>query len=144
MLNGFYHSGQEKLTTLDNGIIFGSLSAAAMVYPDLVKEYYSKSADFNTQPLTALNTVFAQDGVFIYVPKNTRSDKPFQIINLLHSHENILDNHRNLFILEENSNLDIVICDHTLNATSFLTNSLTEILRRTEFRARHHQDAEPA
>ena len=31
-----------------------------------------------------------------------------------------------MFILEENSSLDVVICDHTLSDTPFLTNSLTE------------------
>ncbi len=127
VLNSFYHHRQaEKLSTLENGIIYGSLSEAQKRYPELVRKHYAHYADYKTQPLTALNTAFAQDGVFIYVPTNVRCDKPFQIINLLHSPDKILDQHRNLFIVEENSSLDVVICDHTLTATPFLTNSLTE------------------
>ncbi len=126
VLNGFYYGKQDKLSRLGNGIIYGSLSAAAREYPDLVRKHYARYADHKAFPLTALNTVFAQDGVFIYVPENVRTDKPFQIINLLHSKDRILDQHRNLFVVEENGGLDVVICDHTLTSTSFLTNSLTE------------------
>ena len=126
VLNSFYDPKQPKLSTLENGIIYGSLSEAAKTYPELFRKHYARYADYKSFPLTALNTAFAQDGVFIYVPKNVRSDKPFQIINLLHSGEKILDQHRNLFIVEENSSLEVVICDHTLSSTAFLTNSLTE------------------
>jgi Fe-S cluster assembly protein SufD len=35
--------------------------------------------------------------------------------------------HRNLFILEENSEAKVLICDHTLSTHEFLTNSVTEI-----------------
>ena len=31
--------------------------------------------------------------------------------------------HRNLFILEENTQASVVICDHTLSRPNFLTNS---------------------
>ncbi len=126
VLNSFYYSKGQKLSTLDNGIIYGSLSEAARKYPDLVRKHYAKYARYD-ESLSALNTAFAQDGVFLYVPENVKNDKPFQIINLLLSGDKILDQHRNLFILEEGSSLDVVICDHTLSPTSFLTNSLTEI-----------------
>ncbi|HYW96003.1 MAG TPA: Fe-S cluster assembly protein SufD [Bacteroidales bacterium] len=126
VLNSFYKSKDEKLTTLKNGIVYGSMNEAARVYPDLVQKHYAKYADYKTEALTALNTAFAQDGIFIYVPDNVRSDKPFQIINLLHSNKKLLDQHRNLFILGKNSSLDVVICDHTLSGVPFVTNSMTE------------------
>ena len=31
--------------------------------------------------MTALNTAFASEGAYIYVPKNVEVDKPIQIIN---------------------------------------------------------------
>ena len=36
-------------------------------------------------------------------------------------------NPRNLFICEANSQLKLVVCDHTLSANKFLSNSVTEI-----------------
>ncbi len=34
--------------------------------------------------------------------------------------------HRNLFILEENSEAEVIVCDHTLSTSNFLTNSVSE------------------
>jgi Fe-S cluster assembly scaffold protein SufB len=53
-------------------VIVDSLSHAAGKYPDLVSDYYSKIADPEEDAVTALNTMLAQDGLLIYVPKNTR------------------------------------------------------------------------
>lgn len=127
VLNGFHYSPIRSLIKLDNGIIYGSLLSASNEYPELFKKHYSKYADFKNDGITALNTGFSRDGVFLYVPANVRAEKPFQIIHLLLSDEPQMVQHRNLFILEENSGAKVLICDHTLSTHEFLTNSVTEI-----------------
>ena len=96
-------------------------------YPDLFHKHYSHYADTSADGLVALNTLFAQDGVFIYVPRNTVVEKPLQIINLSHSFKNLRITRRNLIVAEENARVNIVVCDHTLCKQSYLANSLTEI-----------------
>jgi Fe-S cluster assembly protein SufD len=127
VLNGFYYNHSEELTTLKNGVVFGSLRSAGNRYPELFEKHYAKYATFVNDGVTALNTAFAQDGVFLYVPKNTVCEKPFQIIHLLLSSKAQMVHHRNLFILEENTGAKILICDHTLSSHEFLTNSVTEM-----------------
>lgn len=127
VLNGYYLHRKEGLTTLDNGVIYGSLKAAAKKYPDLVSKHYGRYADHTSDSLTALNAAFAQDGVFLYVPSNQKPERPFQIIHLLLEERDIMVQHRNLFILEENAEAEVLICDHTLSTHAFLTNSVTEI-----------------
>jgi Fe-S cluster assembly protein SufD len=127
VLNGFHVGPGEPLTKLENGIVYGSLKSASHKYPELFKKHYSRYSDFSNDGITALNTAFAQDGVFIYVPKNTVSDKPFQIIHLLLSDDPQMVQHRNLFVFEDNSRAKILVCDHTLSTSEFLTNSVTEI-----------------
>jgi len=128
VLNGHYYtSSGEKLHEDEQGIIFGSLAEAWNRYPELVEKHYAKHADFNNDPFVALNTACARDGVFIYIPENQKPKKPIQIIHLLLSTENELVQHRNLFVAERNSSADIIVCDHTLSAHLFLTNSVTEI-----------------
>jgi Fe-S cluster assembly protein SufD len=127
VLNGFYFNTSEELTILTNGVIFGSLRAAGKKYPEIFAKHYAQYAGFTNDGVTALNTVFAQDGVFLYVPKNTICDKPFQIIHLLLSNEAQMVHHRNLFILEDNAQARVLICDHTLSNHEFLTNSVTEM-----------------
>ena len=125
VLNGFYY-GDTKLTE-ENGVIFGSLAAASCKYPGLFEKYYNKLADNQTEGVTALNTAFVQDGIFIHIPKSVALDKPIQVINFLYNEEDSLVQTRNLFVFDENSNAKVIICDHTLSSNRFLTNSVTEI-----------------
>ncbi|HNV80257.1 MAG: Fe-S cluster assembly protein SufD [Tenuifilaceae bacterium] len=127
-LNGFYLSNPHPISEFENGVIVGSLAEAAKKYPNVVGKYYnSLSGNDADDGLVALNTAFAQDGVFIYIPKGVRVDKPVQIINLLMSDEQQLVQYRNLIIAEEGSQVEIAICDHTLSPEKFLSNVVTEI-----------------
>jgi len=127
LLNGWYHSDKKPLSELENGVIIGSLAEAARTYPELFKKHYGKYATTDKDGLIALNTAFAQDGLFIHIPKGVVLEKPIQIINILLEEKDLMVQHRNLFILEEGSEAKIVVCDHTLSTNNFLTNSVTEI-----------------
>jgi len=126
VLNGFYYSS-DRQGTLPDGMIICGLNEASVKYPALFEKHYSKYADTSTDGLVALNTLFAHDGVFIYVPDNTELIKPLQVINLSYSDRNLRITRRNLIVAGDNSRAAVVICDHTLSNQSFLTNSLTEI-----------------
>lgn len=126
VLNGFFAAGLQ-VNGLPDGVVVCSLSEASVKYPDLFEAHYSKYADTSFDGLVALNTLFAQDGAFVYIPKNVTVEKPIQIINLSHSFKNLRITRRNLIVAEENSNCDIVVCDHSLCNHGYLTNSLTEI-----------------
>ncbi len=125
--NGWFVSKDVPLITLGNGIIMGSLAEALKKYPDLVEKYYSKYAGFENNSLTALNTAFAQDGIFIYVPDNVQSHKPVQMINVVQAEQSIFLQSRNLIILGKNSSLSIVHCDDSYNHQASFSNVVTEI-----------------
>lgn len=128
VLNGFFYSTNgEALVEQENGVIYGSLKEAIKRYPALVEKHLGKYADKNNDPFVALNSAYAMDGIFLYVPENIVLDKPVQIINLLLSDDNEMAQHRNLFVAEKNSQVELIICDHTLSNHLFLTNSVTEI-----------------
>ena len=149
VLNGSYYHPDNELTTLKNGVVFGSLRAAAKKFPDLFKKHYAKYASCVNDGVTALNTAFALDGAFLHIPKNIACDKPFQIIHLLFSDQSQMVYPRNLFILEENAEAKVLICDHTLSDHEYLTNSVTEIyagpnsnLDLTRIQNEHNQAAQ--
>lgn len=127
VLNGFYLPNPNRLQVLDNGIVIGSIIDAAAKYPHLFEKHYNTQAENNVDGLVALNTAFAQDGVFIYVPKGVVCTKPIQIINLLMSDENLLVQYRNLIIMEESSQANVLVCDHSLSPKRFISNVVTEI-----------------
>lgn len=127
LLNGFYPTVKDKLRQLPGGIWIGSMTEAAVKFSDQIRKHYNKYITGNTDGLVQLNTAMASDGVFIYIPEGVVLNKPIQIINLVQSDEDIFNQHRSLIVAEKNSDVTIIVCDHTLSPNKFLTNGVTEI-----------------
>jgi Fe-S cluster assembly protein SufD len=130
VVNGFYYH-DNKFNDLPEGVIITSLAQASVSYPGIFNAHYGKYVNTEEDSLAAMNTFFAQDGVFIYIPPNVKMDKPVQIINLCFSFKNLRITRRNLVIAEKGSELQLVVCDHTLCKRKYLSNSLTEIFAGT-------------
>lgn len=126
ILNGFYYKHNRPID-LPKGVILCGLGEATKKYPELVEKHFGKYADSNVDSMVALNSMFARDGIFLYVPRNVVIETPIQIINVGYSFKNLRINRRNLIILEDNAQASVLFCDHSLCAKSFITNSLTEI-----------------
>jgi Fe-S cluster assembly protein SufD len=127
MLNGWHFSKNGALHTYPNGVVMGSFSAAMKAYPELFEKYYGEIADNTANGFVSINTALAQDGVFIYVPDGVEMDKTLQIIKMVDLEENIFVQSRNLVILGENSKLNLMHCDDSINQATSLLNTVTEI-----------------
>lgn len=128
LVNGWFYEKEKLLTKYNNGAIIGSLIEASKQYPEIVKQYYGKNLTKQKNSLSSLNMAFAQDGLFVYLPKNVIINEPIQLINLIVATEELMVQPYNLIISEENSSANIVICDHSLNPQSFLLNSTFEVI----------------
>lgn len=126
LLNGFYYH-DNKISGLPEGVIITSLAQASVSYPEIFNNHYGKYVDTAEDSLAAMNSFFAQDGIFIYVPENVKIDKPIQIINLCFSFKNLRITRRNLVVAAKGSELHVIVCDHTLCKKRYLSNALTEI-----------------
>lgn len=126
-LNGWHVQTARGLKKTANGIIVGSLAEAMLEHPDLIEKHYGRYADPGKDLFQAMNTAFAQDGLFIYIPDNVRLEKPLQMISLINHYENLLLQNRNLVILGKNSHLTLVMCDDSTNQQASFNNSVTEI-----------------
>ncbi|HUS85732.1 MAG TPA: Fe-S cluster assembly protein SufD [Bacteroidales bacterium] len=127
LLNGFYPKKNGSLSELPDGVWVGSLAEASVKFGDLVDKHYAKYAVNVKDGLIPFNTALAFDGVFIHVPQGMVIDKPVQIINLVHSNQDILVQHRNLIVVEDNADISMIVCDHALSPQKFLTNAVTEV-----------------
>jgi len=127
VINGWYSAKNKIADSLPDGVYFGSLSKAVEKYPELFEKYYGKAALTERDGFAALNGMFAQDGVFIYVPKGVVLDKPLQIVNIMTGDNDLAVFQRNLIVLEENSQAKVLVCNHTLTASKFVVNSVTEV-----------------
>ena len=88
----FYHDEKPK-GHLPEGVIIGSLKDFA------TSEYYNRLAGQANDAVTDLNTMLAQDGLYVYVPKNVKVDRAIQVINILRSDVDLMVNRRVLIIL---------------------------------------------
>ncbi len=128
LFNGRYIYKNTPLTKLADGTIIGSFEKALEEYPEIVEKHFNQYTKTDKNGFVALNTAFAQDGIFIYVPKNVVVDQAVQIINIINSNEDLFVQPRNLIVLEKNSNITLVTCDHSLTRNLSFSNAVTEIL----------------
>ena len=126
LINGWYYT-ENIVEQLPEGVILCGFAEASKKHPELFAKYYNQKAKNSKDGVVFLNTMLAQDGLFLYVPKNVIMDKPIQIVNLLGAKMDLLSTQRSLFILEDFAKAQILICDHTLTKQSFTANHVREL-----------------
>ncbi|HBA13349.1 MAG TPA: Fe-S cluster assembly protein SufD, partial [Bacteroidales bacterium] len=81
MLNDIFEAERSPdRTTLQEGIIAGSLREISLERPDIIERYYDTISDTNKAGAAAINTLFAQDGFVLYISDNVTVEKPIQLV----------------------------------------------------------------
>lgn len=112
---------------LPKGVTFMSLAKAAETMPELVEKYYGTIAPLTDIPV-ALNTLLAQDGVFIHVTKGVNPDKALQLVEIFSAPMSLAAFRRILIVTEEDANLKLLICDHTQDSDNdYLSSQVIEV-----------------
>ncbi len=129
MVNDSFCNRTPAKSLLPDGVIIGSLRD----YPDIVSRYYAGLAKTDEDAVTALNTMLAQDGMLVYVPRNVKVERTVQVINMLKSpHRSsssipyLMFSRRVLIVLEEGAEVKLLFCDHTADDAHFLTTQVIE------------------
>ncbi len=116
---------------LDVCLISAALSKAK--YRDLIHTYFNKTTN-KEDSLTALNTSYTQEGAYVYIPKSVVAEKPIEIIHFSTGKEKALWlQPRNLIVVDQNAQVQILERHQSLKEHNVVTNSVTEIYA--------HQDA---
>ena len=126
IVNDSYSPDASHSRELPQGVILGSLNAIAKSHPALLEKYYNRLAA-NGDSIVQFNTMFAQDGVVLYVPRNIVVEETIQIVSLVQANVEMLLNRRILIILEENSKANILLCDHSSQEKLSLSTLITEV-----------------
>lgn len=126
--DGFYTKALPK-GHLPEGVVIGSLKELATT------AYYNQLAGKDGDAVTDLNTMLAQDGLYVYVPKGVVVDRAIQVINILKAPSltgragggsPLMLNRRVLIIVEEGAEAKFLFCDHTADDSRFLTTQVIE------------------
>ena len=130
VVNDTFYNKVLPQVSLPEGVIIGSLRE----HPEFIKKYYAKLAKTGEDAITALNTMLAQDGMLVYVPKNVKVGRAVQVINILKATPqnaqrvvpNLMVNRRVLIVLEEGAEIKMLFCDHAADDKDFLATQVIE------------------
>ena len=111
---------------LPEGVIIGSLKELSSHPSPLTSHLYNKLAGKANDAATDLNTMLAQDGLYVYVPRNVKVDRAIQVINILRSDVDLMVNRRVLIVLEEGAEIKMLFCDHAADDKNFLATQVIE------------------
>ena len=111
---------------LPEGVVITSLCDYAEKDPDFIAKYYGKLAKTDADAVTALNTMLAQDGLLVYVPRGVRLEQTIQVINILHADVDLMVNRRVLIVVEPLAEAKFLFCDHTFDDRRFLATQVIE------------------
>lgn len=120
-----YHNMLRELE--EKNVIFTSIEEAFRKYPELVWKYFSKIVKPEENIFTALNGAVFSGGSFIYIPKNTKLDRPLQSYFRI-NRKDLGQFERTLIIVDDNSSLHYIEgCTARSYSTSNLHAGVVEI-----------------
>jgi len=127
IINGRFSEEQSSLRDSEDKLWVRSLKKAQAEAPELVKAHAGKHLDYTQDGISALSTAYLDDGVVLHVPKNQAPDYPVQILyfNVVKA-ENLFIQPRNLWVLAQGSELQVIENYQTIGSYSSFLNYATE------------------
>ena len=136
MVNDSFYSSECR-SELKNGVIIGSMKELFSQPSPLTSHLsplYAHLARTDEDAVTALNTMLAQDGLLVYVPRGVKVDHAVQVINILKATPqnaqrtvpDMMVNRRVLIVVEEGAEVQLLFCDHAADDRNFLTTQVIE------------------
>ena len=138
-VDGVYSSYLSETTHDGVDVCLMSSALTKPEYKQIIELYFNKAAS-QDESLTTLNTAFSKEGAYIYIPKNKAPRKPIQILHLATGNEAALMlQPRNLVVVEENAEVQIIERHQSLTDHPVLTNSVTEIFAAKSARVDYYK-----
>ncbi len=118
---------REGSASLPEGVEVLSLKEADAKKRDFIERFYHKAAAKSPDGITELNTLLAQDGLFIFLAKDTVLRHPLQIVNIASANIDMMSNRRVLIVAEDGAEASILFCDHAEGNQRHLTTEVAEV-----------------
>ena len=130
-----YHSMLKEVE--EKGIIFFDTDTALKKFPELFKKYFGTVVPFTDNKFAALNSAVWSGGSFIYIPKNTKLDKPLQSYFRINSQQ-MGQFERTLIIVDEGSEVHYVEgCSAPIYSKDSLHAAVVEIIVHKNAKCRY-------
>lgn len=126
MINDVWGAGKEEIG-LENGAFVCSMKWASIRHKEILSKYYGKILTDEQDAFVALNEMLVQDGYLVYVPKGVKVLAPLQIVNMLWSGRDMMVVNRNLVVVEEGGELQLIDCDHAMDENKYFALRMNEV-----------------
>lgn len=140
--NGVLRDDVSSFTGLPVGVVAINLAEAIAdpKYGELVRGHLARSADYNANAFTALNTAFVSSGAFILIPKGTELEAPLHLSFIADTSDSAPTNFpRVLIIAEENSRAAVIESYAGLGDAAYFTNAVVEVVLKDGARLEHYK-----
>jgi Fe-S cluster assembly protein SufD len=148
-INGLYSPDQSSVKPWSQGVQVQNLASALSTSSALAESVLGKIAAPEKGALTALNSVFFKDGLWVYVSQGQALTETVHVVYLTTNAGQATQSHiRNVILLESNSEASVIehFLDESLGPS--LTNAVTEVqlgagarLTHVKIQAESAQDA---
>jgi Fe-S cluster assembly protein SufD len=127
-VNGRYSSALSTMQGLPNGARVQRLASAVHEEPTLLERYLTRIASIEEHALTALNTAFLHDGVFLHFAADTQISQPIHILHISdRSAAGGVAHLRALIVVEPNAKAMVMEQYVGLGAEAYFNNAVTEV-----------------
>lgn len=108
-------------------------------YQSVIEGHLNKIAT-KDNPFCLLNEAMYSDGFFLHVPKNRVIEKPIHLFYISQNqNDNTFYNTRNLLVVEEGAQVEVIESHHNLDEHFVFTNAVTEIFVASNAKADWHK-----
>ena len=138
-VNGLYRPDLSDTIEVP-GLTVTNLKSALVHSPEAVEAHLGRYADLGRNPFAALNTALSRDGFFVYLNPGTRLQEPIHIVHVMSDAAGPVRAHlRNLVVVGDNCEVDLVECYLGAGENTTFTNPLTEISVGDNSRVNHYR-----
>jgi len=128
-VNGRFAKELSHVESRVKGLVIESLANVLQRGDELAEKYLAHYADYENETFIALNTAFADDGAFVRVPRKVVIDEPIHLLNISDSSKSsFLAHPRNLILIGEGSQVQIIESYHHLASQAYFNNVVTEMV----------------
>jgi len=136
-INGKYSSWLSESTHQYFDIC--TFAAALNKYPGVIAKYLGNAAP-SGETFVDLNTAFADDGAYIHIKANMTVDKPIEILYITTDENGTsFSQNRNLIIVEQNAEVQIVERHQNLGGAENFTNFVSEVFAARDARVSYYK-----
>jgi len=136
--NGRFSKSASNLNSIPEATILSFAEAAGDErFTEIFRAKLASLVDYDKNGFTALNTAFAGEGAFVFLPKNTKVEAPIQFLFLTETGK--VSFPRVLIVAETFSEATVIETYNRADETKYMTNAVVEISLADEAKIKHYR-----